>query len=155
MGSVFLNIFYLIFPAILCYYAQSKCKVSKSAGDTVAFRPPSSAFGIIWPILFVLLGLSWMVAMSTSTFPKVAFLLYFGLAMMLSLWIVCYGCIQDKKNAIYILGISLAFALGCFACGNELSKTMIAPLIAWSIYAIMMNAMEIQMSHLMSSNLLR
>ena len=52
----------IILPTIIGYTASFFCKTSKDAGKNVYFRPDSKVFGIVWPILYLLIGLSWFYA---------------------------------------------------------------------------------------------
>ena len=61
-----LDIVLVILPAVVGYGSQRLCSVGKNAGSSVLFRPPAWAFGIIWPILFLLFGLSWALAARES-----------------------------------------------------------------------------------------
>ena len=56
------NILRLLFAMILGFGINliPKCKISRNSGNIVKFRPPSFVFGIVWPILYILLGLSWI-----------------------------------------------------------------------------------------------
>ena len=49
-----------IYPMLIGYIVSYKCKMGKDSGKTVKFRPPGYVFGIVWPILYILLGLSWI-----------------------------------------------------------------------------------------------
>ena len=78
--------------------------MSKS-GTTIKFRPPGYVFGIVWPILYILLGLSWI----NSEYKKDKIIdgLYFVLSTLLALWIVVYSCYKSKKGALSIMLLSI------------------------------------------------
>ena len=135
---------YFLLPMVVCYLMSALCPVGKDAGDKVKFRPPSSVFGIVWGILFVLFGLSWVVAMRNSRNKILCFVLYILTTLSLALWIYIYGCRKSKKTASWILILSVALSLMCFTQGNDISRILIAPLIAWALFAQIMNTTEVQ-----------
>ena len=49
----------LFYPMVAGYGVSKFCKMGKS-GVNIKFRPPPYVFGIVWPILYILLGLSWI-----------------------------------------------------------------------------------------------
>jgi tryptophan-rich sensory protein len=133
-----------LLPAVVGYGSQLVCSVGKNAGSSVLFRPPAWAFGVIWPILFLLFGLSWVVAVRES--PTVlTYLTYALTTTLLGVWILVYGCTRNKRAAVWILLLAVAMGLASFGQGTGASKAMIAPLIAWAIFALLMNTTEVQM----------
>ena len=70
--------------------------------------------------------------------------LYLPLVLSLMLWIIIYSCKKDKKLSVYVLLASIVLCLMCFSVGNNISKLCIAPLLGWLIFALLMNAQEIQ-----------
>ena len=140
------DIIYFLLPAIICYTVTVFCKIGKTAGSNVKFRPPPQVFGIIWPILFVLFGLSWAIAMRNCNNKILCFSTYMLVTISLALWIYIYGCKKSSKGAAWVLILSIAASLMCFAQGNNISKILLAPLIAWCVFAQLMNTTEVQIS---------
>ena len=140
------DIVYFILPAAICYTVTAFCKIGQDAGSNIKFRPPPQVFGIVWPILFVLFGLSWVLAMRNSENKVLCFISYILTTITLALWIYVYGCKKSKKGGAWVLILSVAFALMCFAQGTINSRVLISPLIAWCMFAQLMNVMEVQNS---------
>ena len=140
------DIVYFLIPAIICYTVTAFCKIGKTAGGNVKFRPPPMVFGIIWPILFILFGLSWAIAMRNCENKILCFSTYMLVTISLALWIYIYGCKKSSKGAAWVLILSIAISLMCFAQGNNISKILLAPLIAWCVFAQLMNTTEVQIS---------
>ena len=65
--------------------------------NSVKFRPPGYIFGIVWPILFTLIGLSW-VNSANKLKSRLSDILYLSLSLLLASWIIVYSCIKDKKK---------------------------------------------------------
>ena len=61
--KVCLYLIVIFLPLINGFVIGNKvCNVGESSGETVKFRPPASAFGIAWAILYLCIGLSWFFA---------------------------------------------------------------------------------------------
>ena len=67
------------------------------SGVNVKFRPPPYVFGIVWPILYILLGLSWINSNPDKNMNIE--IMFFVLSSLLAYWIVVYACQKNKKNA--------------------------------------------------------
>ena len=90
----------LVYPMVAGFGVSLFCKMGKS-GTNVKFRPPPYIFGIVWPILYLLLGLSWI--HSNPQQNQLVDGLFFTLSSLLAFWIVVYACRKDKKNAVFVM----------------------------------------------------
>jgi tryptophan-rich sensory protein len=141
--TLFWKIFFCIFPILSGFLTQLISALDSNAGITVKFRPPGWVFSVVWTILYILLGFSWAIAAITSERQILAIILYLLLVLSLCVWIFVYGRSQ-KTVASWILIIALAFGFASASMGNEASKAMISPLLAWLIFAMIMNTTEIE-----------
>jgi len=146
MTITIIDIIYILLPSIIGYSTSFLCKMDKKAGDVVKFRPPPIVFGIVWPILFLLLGISFAIAMRNCNNKELCLFSYILVILSLALWIYMYSCKKSSKGSSWVLILALAFGLICFTQGNEISKILITPLIAWAIFAMIMNTTEVQES---------
>ena len=137
-----LDLFRLIYAMILGYLISIKCKMNKNDGEIVKFRPSSEIFGIIWPILYILLGISWIIASRTKN--KYLDIIYFILSSLLALWIIIYSCFNNKKNAIFILLFILLSISILMILSPQLSQLLLSPLAIWIFYATLLNTTEVQ-----------
>jgi translocator protein len=144
MSITYQDILLTIMPAIVGYGSQLVCGLGKNSGSNVKFRPPPFVFGIVWPILFILLGISWAIAYRNCLNKVMCMSTYGLLTILLGLWILVYGCAKSKKGASWVLILIVASGLASFAQGNEVSKVMITPLLAWILFALIMNTTEVQ-----------
>jgi len=115
--------------------------MDQTSGQTVKFRPPSWVFSVIWPILYLMLGYSWL--LSSQIDHVLSLILYSLLTLSLTSWIVVYSCMQDKKNSAYIILISIILTIMCMQLGDKQSKILLAPLFGWLIFALLMNTNEV------------
>ncbi len=135
---------YLIIPipAILGYATSMFCKVGKTSGETVAFRPPPIVFSLVWPILYILFGLSWFY--SRKIHRELSDIFYSILTVLLCIWIFVYSCKNNKKYGIYVLLLSIIFAILCYTVADLKSRCLLAPLMGWLLFAMLLNIFEVQ-----------
>ena len=101
-------------------------------------QPPSAVFGIVWPLLYLALGVAWVRARERTS-ADVWFVLIVG---SLLLWQYLWGCRGDEKLALYSLIASIALVLATALWINQADRTasvLLAPLLAWLILASMLN----------------
>jgi tryptophan-rich sensory protein len=131
----------IVIPALVGYTTSMFCHVNKTSGIKVSFIPPPVIFSIIWPVLYLLFGISWFYSRKNN---KVLTDIFFSiLVILLSLWIYVYSCKNNKKNGIYILFLSIVFSF-CYTVGNFNSKLLIVPLIVWLLFASLLNIFEVE-----------
>ena len=128
---MFADIARLFLPGVAGYAMASQCNPG-----SVAMRketdPPPIVFSIVWPILYLLIGLAWLNAARTTLTDS----LFLSLTLVLALWIYMYGCAHNRSGATYVLLVSLALSFAAQNCSGTL---LLAPLCAWLIYALMLS----------------
>ena len=137
----------IIIPGLSGYTTSMFCNVSKTSGAQVSFRPPAFIFSIIWPLLYLLFGFSWYFARKSDINNITLIDINYGiLVLLLNFWIYIYACKNNKKDAIYILVLSIVFGLLSYTLGNLTSKMLIVPLIVWLLFATLLNIFEVEKS---------
>ena len=120
------------------------CPMKKGdAGSSVPSRPPGWVFGIVWPILYLLIGLAW-VQLRKQKDQQMVDLLFGLLVFALNTWIVVYSCKKKKKSALYVILISLviSMALWGYSVGTN-QMFYLTPLVVWLLFATMLNFTEV------------
>ena len=135
----------IFLPIALGYISSFSCGMSKTSGQNVKFRPPSITFAIVWPLLYIMLGLSWYMSLQHESDKILINGLYGMLVFLLTAWVIAYSCKKNKKIAVYILLMSIMASLMTFTVGNTPSKLLLCPLIGWLIFATMLNTTEVQL----------
>ena len=131
----------IILPLILGIVTSIFCRPNGPNGRngqhySNVIKIPNYIFIIIWPILYILLGVSWYLT-SNNLFSNIMFGL---LNLCLCLWLIIYSCYNNKSLAFYILLLSLLLTLMCFvSCNNNMSKYLISPLFVWLIVALIIS----------------
>ena len=133
----------LFYPIIAGFVVSKFCKMEKS-GVNVKFRPPPYIFGIVWPILYILLGLSWINSNPDKNMNNE--ILFFTLSSLLAYWIVVYACQKNKKNAVFVmLAIILNISLLMVQIPKQ-SQIYLVPLAVWIFFAMLLSTTELQYS---------
>jgi len=142
--NIILYIFILLLPLILgTVTSLFICGVKPTSAENVKIRPEPFVFSIVWPILYILLGLSWNVARKYNN-QMLADVLYLLLNLLLCTWIYVYSCLDKKKESVYVIVGCFTLALVCFSIGNYFSKMTISPLIGWLFLATLLNVLEVE-----------
>lgn len=109
------------------------------------FMPPGWAFGLVWPILYLLLGiaLAMILAEPPSDRRRNALTLFFlQLALNFS-WSPIFFAAHDISLAKYVIFAMAALAAGAAGQFFRLRKAaglLMAPYLAWLVFAAMLNA---------------
>lgn len=140
------ELFIIFLPMLSGYLTSMFCRIESDAGSKVWFRPPPIVFSIVWPILYLFLGISWFFALNEHWLTNISYLI---LIFLLSLWIYFYSCEKDKKTAIYILSASCVLSLLlCVFVSNFYSKILAIPLLLWLVFATIINIYEVKYTDL-------
>ena len=122
--------FYLIIPFFSVYIINFYFPVSNNTGKELWFRPPAYIFGIVWPILLLLIGYSWFLQPKLTPY-------YTFLTFLLSIWSVLFT--YNKYYAFVNIVITILVTL--YLIINSLTKPSLylIPLIVWLSYASILN----------------
>ena len=127
----------LFSPIITGYIFSMLCNTASDEGANLPQRPPAWVFGVIWPILYILLGYSW-----TITENNIVEIdnLYMLCIFLLNLWIYVFNCKKIKKLGIYIIALIISIIICLMSLhSNKLSKILLIPLLTWLTIAFQLN----------------
>ena len=134
----------LFVPLVLGFSVSRMCPVGKESGAQLAYRPPSTAFGIVWTILYILLGISMWRSYQHHATPPVATLFVF-LLVLLNLWQYFFSCQRQKQAALYCLLLSVATTIMIMGyVQDRYISLLLSPFLTWIVFASKMNADIIQ-----------
>ncbi len=123
-------------PIVSGYVLSMLCPTPRDEGSVLPQRPPSYMFGIVWPILYLLIGYSWM----NSRKDRISDIMHGILTAFLCIWIVVYSCLNEKKYGMYVLACVVAITACCMCLHPDKgSKIALTPLLAWTILALQFN----------------
>jgi tryptophan-rich sensory protein len=127
-------------PAAIGYAVSAACDMPKS--DVIPFRPPPWVFGVVWPALYLLLGVAWCRTAVSAGALSAASASYLLTTLLLGAWLVVYSCRRDTKNAVFVLLASVLSAAFNIALSAPAERLMVLPLIVWLSFATLMNAWQ-------------
>jgi len=137
MNLVFKNYFniFTLFLPILFVYIPSIFFPINNAGSNIPFRPPPITFAIVWPILLILVGISWYNRIYLSIY-------YLFLSILLGVWTIFYN--YSKISSFIEILITLFFTIFLIIYKFEnLSSILLIPLALWLSFASVLNGYKI------------
>jgi tryptophan-rich sensory protein len=113
--------------------------------DKPSFMPPGYAFGIVWPILYALLGiaLAMVIAEPRSDRRRVALILFFVQLALNFAWSPIFFAGHDihlAKWVIFAMAAIAAAAAGQFMRIRTAAGLLMVPYLAWLIFAAMLTS---------------
>ena len=122
-----MNYLYLLLPILSVYFVGSFYPIEKDAGKEIAYRPPGWVFGVVWPVLLLLIGKSWTLAPDLSKY-------YIILTTLLASWSMFYANNRSLAflNILTSIGITIYLILSKF---KKKSSNLLFPLLAWLSFA--------------------
>ena len=122
-----MNYLYLILPMFSVYFVCSFFPIQKDEIKNIAFKPPPWIFGVVWPILLLLIGYSWTMREELTIY-------YLLLTFLLSSW--CILNLVNKVlafvNILITIGFTIYLILHKF---KKKSSYLLIPLVAWLSFA--------------------
>tara|TARA_B100000424_G_C22715252_1_gene388994 strand:+ start:155 stop:547 length:393 start_codon:yes stop_codon:yes gene_type:complete len=118
---------YLLLPVVSVYLVELVYPIDKEAGKNIPLRPPAWVFGIVWPILLLLLGYSWTLRPGLTNY-------YLILTLLLSSWSIFYTNNRTLAflNILTTLGFTIYLIFHKF---KKKSSYLLIPLVAWLSFA--------------------
>ncbi len=109
------------------------------------FMPPGWAFGVVWPILYVLLGLSLALILSEppSEGRRKGLILFFTQLALNYAWSPIFFAAHEVQVAlitIFAMTAVAAMAAGQFFRIRPLAAALMVPYLAWLCFAAALNA---------------
>jgi tryptophan-rich sensory protein len=109
-----------------------------------AIYPPPAAFGIVWSVLFVLIGCAMaLVASAWGAHGRGVALIAFAIHFLVTQsWSAVFFGMQDMIAGLMVLGVgiaSLAVALALIWRVRRASALLLLPYLAWLCFAALLN----------------
>jgi tryptophan-rich sensory protein len=109
------------------------------------FMPPGWAFGVVWPVLYLLMGISLAIVLAEPPSPrrKVALVLFFVQLVLNFAWSPIFFAAHDialAKIVIFIMAALAAAAAGQFMRLRKPAGLLLIPYLAWLVFAATLNS---------------
>ena len=110
-----------------------------------SFMPPGYLFGIVWPILYALLGVALAMILAAPPSPrrKTALILFFVQLALNFAWSPIFFAGHDialAKIVIFAMAALAAAAAGQFLRIRPIAGWLMAPYLCWLVFAATLNA---------------
>lgn len=110
-----------------------------------SFMPPGWAFGVVWPILYLLMGLALAMILAEPPSPrrKLALTLFFIQLVLNFAWSPVFFAAHDiaaAKVIIFVMAAIAAAAAGQFLRLRKPAGLLMIPYLAWLIFAATLNS---------------
>ena len=131
----------MLLPTLLAFLVNKQCPIGNTAGKDISFRPNPKVFIVVWTILNLLTGYSWVCTRRKKELNKFTTdILYILLNVSLCSWIYYYSCEDNKIKAFYSLPISMLFTMIIIMYNPSF---YLLPLLVWLLFASYINFAEI------------
>ena len=128
----------IIIPLVAGFLTSFFCPMTKNEGSNIAFRPPGFVFGIVWPILYVLVGLSWYYSHN----PTINILFTIN-TFLCCIWLVFYNCLNNKIYALwdlFLLQLCNLFIIFYLVQQQKFTSVyLLLPYVMWIVFAIVLS----------------
>ena len=110
-----------------------------------SFMPPGWAFGVVWPILYLLMGVALAMVLAEPPSPrrKLALILFFIQLALNFAWSPIFFALHDirlAKVVIFLMAAIAAAAAGQFLRLRKAAGLLLIPYLAWLIFAATLNS---------------
>lgn len=137
----------LLLPAVVGYGVSRVCpNVSQLEAKAAPLKaqPPGWVFGVVWPVLYLSIGLCWLLARRQSGLRRVVDVIFVLNLISINAWIWLYNCKQLKDKALWSFVPSIATAVMMIIVVGYATKSwwpavLLAPYVAWLIFASQLN----------------
>lgn len=131
------NLFYIFLPLIFGYLTTFICGFKNNDNDNDNVIIPDIVFKIIWPILYILIGIVlFNLANESNGNFNLLFWLIIVLNILLCSWIIMNNCLNNYIISLIILILSILLTLFIIILlGNNVNRYLTIPLLLWLIVA--------------------
>jgi tryptophan-rich sensory protein len=110
-----------------------------------SFMPPGAAFGIVWPILYAMMGIAVAMILAEPESPRrrTALNLFFIQLVLNFAWSPIFFAGHDirlAKLVIFVMAALAAVAAGQFLRIKRSAGLLMVPYLAWLVFAATLNA---------------
>jgi tryptophan-rich sensory protein len=110
-----------------------------------AFMPPGWTFGVVWPILYALMGIALAMVLAEPPSPrrKLALSLFFVQLVLNFAWSPIFFAGHDislAKIVIFVMTVIAAAAAGQFLRLRKPAGLLLVPYLIWLIFAATLNS---------------
>ncbi|MEY8439718.1 TspO/MBR family protein [Anaerotruncus colihominis] len=122
-----------------------------AALDKPAFASPGWLFGVVWPVLYLLLGIaSWMIWRTPESAARTRALTFYAVQLVLNLlWPPLFFRLGLLRPAFWELSALLVLTIvmaACFLSLRRIAGLLVVPYCVWLAYAAAVNRAVVALS---------
>lgn len=125
----YINLIYIFLPLIFGYLITFICGFDNNNNNLI----PSTIYKIIWPILYLLIGITlFNLATESNGNFNLLFWLIILLNILLCSWIIINNCLNNYTLALIVLILCILLTLIIIILiGNNINMYLLIPLLIW------------------------
>jgi tryptophan-rich sensory protein len=110
-----------------------------------SFMPPGPAFGIVWPLLYAMLGVALAMILAEPPSPerRAGLVAFFAQLALNFAWSPLFFALHDIELAKYVIMLMALIAgvtAGAFWRMRRVAGMLLIPYLAWLVFAAMLNS---------------
>lgn len=122
-------------PMLSGYLASYFCGNQRMREGNTSYTPPGWVFGIVWPILYTLIGYSWYRNIDDAKLAA----LYGALVALLTSWIPITSCFDKQIEGVWIIVLSILLTSYCMLLSSHADRLLLLPLLVWLLFATLLS----------------
>jgi len=138
-----MSYFLILIPQIASFIIQSLFPSDFSKNKKVFFQPPGFVFGIVWTLIYFLLGVYLYLLIQQKEKNKhfKFMMLVFILNMVLNLsWTPIVNNYKKYKTGIFMIALMIFTLFLLIAIDNKpINRTLLVPYLSWLFVALLLN----------------
>ena len=132
------SIFTILFPNIIGLTMGALCPMGGGNRIRTKSQPPGWVFGIVWPILYGMLGYSLL--RNNKGNKGIQLSMHLALIFLLNYWVYIAGCKLDYKTGGWIFVPIIGLTIAIIVTGRtNFDKLLLVPLLSWLLFAHQLN----------------
>ena len=126
-----------LLPGLIGFAVSGICSFSKRESNSIGIAPPSYVFGIVWPLLYAIIGYAWI----SEYKNKYVDIVFFINAVFSGIWLYVFNCKNNKRLSLYIILIIIATSLMMIQTSTQLiNRILLCLYTTWLLFAMLMNS---------------
>jgi len=131
-------------PLILSSLIQYMLPSDFSKTQKVFFQPPSYVFGIVWTVLYILLGIylyRFSLTFNYKSILCVFMLILYVINITLNVsWTPVVNRMRQYKRGVYMIGMMILSTVLLITLENDkYNKSLLVPYVVWLLFALLLN----------------
>jgi translocator protein len=126
-----------LLPGLIGFTISGICQFSQTEARIIDISPPGFVFGIVWPILYIIIGYAWLTEY-TNKYVDSVFLIN---TLCSGMWLYLFNCRNNKRMSLYLLLVIIATSLMMIqTCSLLPNRLLLCCYTTWLLFAMLLNS---------------